>query len=299
MICRTTQGQYFNTTTLETTIKCGLLSATIRHMGAELISLKRNGKEYMWNGDPAFWGKHSPVLFPIVGTLKDNSYFHDGKKYSLPRHGFARERNFEVFSQDEDKVSFSLKADNVTYEVYPFNFELILTYVISDDSLSIEYSVENLSGDVMPFSLGAHPAFALNGNFEDYSLYFDADESLTRYKLENDLVYDSIETIKLEKGNLPLTYSLFKDDALVMKQLSSKEITIEKSKQPYLTLKYHNFPHMGLWTKTGASFICIEPWQGYADTHSNNGNLSDKEGVINLLPGSKAFFSLRIEIQDK
>jgi len=281
---------------LEITIANGQLSATIRDMGAELVSLKKDGKEYMWNGDPAFWGKHSPVLFPVVGTLKNNTYIHNDKEYSLTRHGFARERNFEIISQEDNKAVFSLKSDSDSHKVYPFDFELTLTYIINDNSLSIEYLVRNLSGDVMPFSLGAHPAFALNGNFEDYSLYFNADESLTRYKLQNDLVSDTTEVIQLKNGNLQLHYSLFKDDALVIKQLSSREITIQKNDRAYLTVRYHNFPHMGLWTKPEAPFICIEPWQGYADTPSNNGNLSDKEGVINLSAESIANFRIEIEI---
>lgn len=284
---------------MEITITNGALSATIRDMGAELISLKKDGREYIWSGDPAFWGKHSPVLFPIVGTLKDNSYTHNGKSYSLPRHGFARERNFAVISQEKNRVTFSLKADNVTYEVYPFDFDLVITYVLETSSVSINYEVKNLSAETaMPFSLGAHPAFALPGKFEDYSLHFNKDEKLTRYKLENDLVSDKTEIVKLKNGNLPLNYALFKDDALVMKEISSKEVAIKKGDKPYLRVGYKNFPHMGLWTKTGAPFICIEPWQGYADTPSNNGNLSDKEGIINLKGDGAAHFNLTIEIQE-
>lgn len=281
---------------METTITNGALTATIRDLGAELISLKKDGKEYMWEGNPDFWGKHSPVLFPIVGTLKNNTYIHNGKEYALPRHGFARERNFAVTYQDESKVVFSLKADNVTYEVYPFNFELLLSYEIGDDSLKIGYEVKNNSEGKMPFSLGAHPAFALPGDFESYSLHFNDDNVLTRYKLENDLVSDKTEDVGLTEGNLPLTYDLFKDDALVMKKLNSSQITIMHNKVRHVAVKYQNFPHMGLWTKPGAPFICIEPWQGYADTPSNNGRLSDKEGVINLDAGSSAYFTIEIEI---
>lgn len=281
---------------METTITNGTLSATIRDLGAELISLKKDGTEYMWEGNPAFWGKHSPVLFPIVGTLKNNAYIHDGKEYALPRHGFARERNFAVTYQSDSKIILSLKADNVTYEVYPFNFELLLSYEIADDSLKIGYEVKNHSEGKMSFSLGAHPAFALPGDFESYSLHFPDDNVLTRYKLENDLVSDKTEEDKLTDGILPLTYDLFKDDALVMKKLNSAEITIMQNKAPHLTVKYQNFPHMGLWTKPGAPFICIEPWQGYADTPSNNNKLVDKEGVINLDAGKSAHFSIEVEI---
>lgn len=274
------------------------MSATIRNLGAELISLKKENKEYMWSGDAAFWGKHSPVLFPIVGTLKDNTYLHAGKEYSLPRHGLARERNFAIISKEDSRVSFSLKADKVTHEVYPFDFELIISYEVTDTSLIVNYMVNNLSGfDKMQFSLGAHPAFALPGGIEGYSLNFPEDSELVRYKLENDLVSDKTETIALKDVDLPLNYDLFKDDALVMKKLSSKEIMIKEGGKPYLSVSYQNFPHMGLWTKNGAPFICIEPWQGYADTPSNNGNLSEKEGIVTLGPHETAFFRLDIKVQ--
>ncbi|MGV3458963.1 MAG: aldose 1-epimerase family protein [Flavobacterium sp.] len=281
---------------MEIKINNGELSATIRDLGAELISLTNGGKEYMWEGDPAFWGKHSPVLFPIVGTLKNNTYRHNGKDYSLPRHGFARERNFELVSREEHKAVFSLKVVNVTYEVYPFNFELIIGYELTAKSLVINYEVKNLADATMPFSLGAHPAFALPGNFDDYSLHFPEDKELTRYKLENDLVSDKTEEIELNNGNLPLSYNFFKDDALVMKELASQEISIMHNGSPYLTVAWQNFPHLGLWTKVGAPFICIEPWQGYADTPANNGNLSEKEGVINLAESGNRQFSISIAI---
>ena len=265
---------------LTTTITNSILTAEIKHTGAELFSLKNNSsKEYIWEGDPAFWGKHSPILFPIVGTLKNNSYQYNGKEYQLSRHGFAREMDFELIDKKENSATFSLKSSNETTKKYPFDFELQLTYTLENKSLKIEYKVINNGMAQMPFSIGAHPAFALRGNFEDYSLEFEDEKPLDYFLLDDGLISDTTATLQLNKKQLHLNYKLFENDALVFKTISSKSLTILENSNPILKVNYEGFPNLGIWTPQDAPFICIEPWFGYSDTATNFGNLFEKEGI--------------------
>jgi galactose mutarotase-like enzyme len=282
---------------LTTTISNSNLTAQINHFGAELFSLKNSkNKEYIWEGNPAFWGKHSPILFPIVGTLKNNSYHYNGAEYHLSRHGFARDTEFKLIEKSENSVTFSLISSEETRKVYPFDFELQIIYTLDERSLNIEYKVINKSKSQMPFSIGAHPAFALPGNFENYSLEFENEESLEYHLLENDLI--SYKTKKLEVKNkiLHLNYQLFENDALVFKSLQSKSLTILENSNPVLRVDFKDFSNLGIWTKKDAPFICIEPWLGYSDTEENFGNLFKKEGIQILNSGKSFKAKFNIEI---
>ncbi|AWH85956.1 aldose epimerase [Flavobacterium album] len=274
---------------MDITITNGMLTATINPKGAELNSLKDNSEnEYMWEGDPAFWGKHSPVLFPIVGELRNNSYLFEGKTYAMTRHGFARDTIFAVKSQDESNAVFSLSASDDTKRLYPFDFELELAYTLHEKTLRIDYTVTNNGSGDMPFSLGAHPAFAMPGNFKDYSLVFENDEQPVSTQLENNLLSDKTITLPVENRVLPLTYDLFKNDALILKSHTSNSIEIAKNGTPFLKVAFPDFPHLGIWTMENAPFLCIEPWKGYADTHDASGNLIEKE-AITILPAGQSF----------
>ncbi|OOG71629.1 aldose 1-epimerase family protein [Flavobacterium sp. A45] len=276
---------------MTTTISNSFLTAQIKHTGAELCSLKDNSnKEYIWNGNPAFWGKHSPVLFPIVGTLKNNSYQHDNVQYQLSRHGFAREMEFELIDKQENCATFSLVASPETKEKFPFDFDLHLIYTLENKSLTIEYKVFNNGESKMPFSIGAHPAFDLSGNFENYSLAFEKEETLNYYLLEEGLISNATNELTLDKNELHLNYELFANDALVFKKITSKSITILENSKPFLKVSYSDFPDLGIWTPPNAPFICIEPWFGYSDTVDKYGNLFDKEG-IQILEANTSFHS--------
>jgi galactose mutarotase-like enzyme len=276
---------------LTTTISNSNLKAQINHLGAELFSLKdHENKEYIWEGNPAFWGKHSPVLFPIVGILKNNSYHYEGIEYHLSRHGFAREKEFTLNSKPENSATFSLLSSDESRKVYPFDFELQIIYTLEQNKLNISYHIINHSNNAMPFSIGAHPAFALPKAFEDYSLEFEYPETLNSYKLENDLLSDTSTTIEMTGNEIPLTYSLFEKDALIFKKLQSKSITILEYSSPLLRVRFDDFPNLGIWTKSNAPFLCIEPWFGYADTIHSSGNILDKEG-IQLLAKNEIFRS--------
>ena len=260
-----------------------VISAQINTLGAELCSLKNTeNKDFIWEGDPAYWGKHSPVLFPIVGTLKNNTYTHNNKEYILTRHGFARDMEFELVDQTANTATFSIQSNSTTLASYPFQFELQIQYTLFHSTLEIAYKVINKDNSAIPFSIGAHPAFALPGNFENYSIEFEKVEPLEYTLLENDLVSTQTETIATNSNFVPLTHKLFERDALIFKKLESKSLTIIEKEIPRLKVHFEDFPNLGIWTKVGAPFLCIEPWFGYSDTTESNGNLFEKEGIIVL-----------------
>ena len=282
---------------MNTTISNSTISASINHSGAELFSLKHNNnKEYIWEGNPEFWGKHSPILFPIVGTLKNNTYTIDKKEYQLTRHGFARDMEFQLLEKTNNSAVFSLESNTETLKIYPFHFELQLIYAIENTTLHIEYVVINKGETKMPFSIGAHPAIALPQNFENYAFEFEKEETLKFNLLENDLISNKTSILETVKNIVPLNYILFENDALVFKTLESNSLTILENSKPYVKVDFEDFPSLGIWTKNQAPFICIEPWFGYSDTAENSGDLFQKEGIL-VLDAEETFhskFSIKI-----
>jgi galactose mutarotase-like enzyme len=274
-----------------TTISNSNLSAQIKHLGAELFSLKSDqNKEFIWGGNPAFWEKHSPILFPIVGSLKNNSYLYKNNKYHLNRHGFAREMEFTLIEKTAKSATFSLTSTIETKKIYPFDFELQISYSLEGNKLNINYKVLNNNDLTMPFAIGAHPAFALPGDFENYSLEFQKDEILNYYLLEDGLISNSMNNLPFDNRQLDLKYNLFENDALVFKTLKSKSITILKNENPMLKVNFSDFPNLGIWTVVNAPFLCIEPWFGYSDTLTEYDDFTKKEG-IQLLDKQNTFKS--------
>jgi galactose mutarotase-like enzyme len=279
------------------TLSNSQISVEIKTLGAELCSIKNKlNREFMWEGNPNFWGKHSPILFPIVGTLKNNTFYHNNTKYTLTRHGFARDMDFELIEKTEDSATFSIQSNSETLLNYPFEFELQMQYTLINTTVELDYKVVNKDNSEIPFSIGAHPAFALPSNFENYSLDFEKVEPLEYTLLENDLVSQQIEKIHTDTNRVPLTYELFKRDALIFKKLQSNSLSIIEKGKPILKVHFEDFPSLGIWTKVGAPFICIEPWFGYSDTTESNGNIFEKEGVIVLEANDtfQAKFSIEI-----
>lgn len=266
---------------MTTTISNAYITAKINSKGAELFSLKSNNsdQEYIWEGNPAFWGKHSPILFPIVGTLKNNTYKVNNSEYQLPRHGFARDMTFEIIDKKENSVTFSIQSSAETLKVYPFEFELQIHYSLEDKKLNIAYKVINKNQSQLPFSIGAHPALALDGNFEEYELKFEKEETLIYNLLENDLISNKTQILETKDNLVKLNYTLFENDALIFKNLKSRSLTILKNETPLIKVHYQGFPHLGIWTKKDAPFICIEPWYGYSDIDESTGNIFKKEGI--------------------
>jgi galactose mutarotase-like enzyme len=270
------------------------LTITINPAGAELSSIvnKVNGLEYLWSGDPNFWAKKSPVLFPIVGTLKDNAYFYNDKKYELGRHGFAREMNFIVTEKDLTSLTLTLHDDESTVKVFPFHFSFSIKYAIRENELFVTYSILNKGQEIMYFSVGGHPAFkvpvSLDLKYEDYYLLFKKMETAGRWPISKEGLIESASTPLLNNTNrLPLTKELFYKDAIVFKHLQSDEVELKSDKDAAgLSFSFKDFPFLGIWAAKNADFICIEPWCGIADSVDSTQDLKAKEGIIALDAGN-------------
>ena len=270
-------------------IKNEYIKAKIKSFGAELNSLQKidDSLEYIWQGDKEFWARHSPILFPIVGRLKNDSYFYKNQKYNMSQHGFARDKEFEIVEKKDDFIEFKLSSDEKTLKIYPFSFELYLSYKLERNSLIVSYKVINKSDEKMLFSIGAHPAFnwSLEKDLkkEDYFLEFEINNSKRYFLNELGLVFDSID-LKFEDKKLFLNEELFKNDALVFNDLNIKNLTFKNIRnENFIKLNFENFPYLGIWSKpSGSPFLCIEPWFGVADENSSNQNLEEKKGMITL-----------------
>lgn len=282
---------------MNTTISNKILTASIKHAGAELFSLIDNQKkEYIWNGNPDFWPKHSPILFPIVGSLKNDTYTFNEKEYHLSRHGFARDMEFQLIEKTESSATFSLEYNEETLQKYPFKFELQIIYELQGNKLNVAYKVINKGEIQILFSIGAHPAFALPEEFSNYSIQFEKEEKLKYSLLEDGLISNKTEILETTENEVSLNYKLFENDALVFKTLESNSLTILENSKPYIKVDFEDFPNLGIWTKEKAHFICIEPWFGYSDTPEKSGDFLNKEGIL-ILEENKIFdavFSIEI-----
>ena len=285
------------------TIQNDKLRATFNNLGAELVSLINieTGKEIMWSGNPDFWSGISPVLFPIIGALKNEQYIFDDQTYELPRHGFARRRIFAVKESSANEVVFELTSDEESLKIYPFQFSLEIKYTLAANKLTVDYLVKNLSQKQMYFSLGAHPGFAIdteNGlNYNDYEIAFSNDDELQIHPLADNLISNQTKTIDLENKVLPLSYELFSKDALVMTNMRSKELILRNNKNHHkLIFTFSNFPYFGIWAAKNADFVCLEPWQGIADLENHNQQLTEKFGILRLEKGGDWTANWAVEI---
>ena len=285
------------------TIQNDKLRATFNNLGAELVSLINieTGKEIMWSGNPDFWSGISPVLFPIIGALKNEQYIFDDQTYELPRHGFARRRIFAVKESSENEVVFELTSDEESLKIYPFQFSLEIKYTLAANKLNVDYLVKNLSQKQMYFSLGAHPGFAIdteNGlNYNDYEIAFSNDDELQIHPLVDNLISNQTQTIDLENKVLPLSYELFSKDALVTTNMRSKELILRNNKNHHKVIfTFSNFPYFGIWAAKNADFVCLEPWQGIADLENHNQQLTEKFGILRLEKGEDWTANWAVEI---
>ncbi len=265
----------------------------IKEHGAELCSLfhKGHGIEYIWKGDPQVWGRHAPVLFPIVGKLKDNAYQLKGESYHLGQHGFARDLVWQLKEKSSDTLQFELHESADTYHKYPFRFQLEVIFKLQAESVSVSYTVKNTGEEAMPFSIGAHPAFncPLTGSdrFEDYYLEFEREETLSRQLLLNGLRTGKTRLVMKGDKKLQLSRDLFKEDALVFEGVRSQWVALRSTTHSHgLKISFENFPYLGIWTKSESSpFLCIEPWFGVADRLQGQKDILEKEGIRLLAPG--------------
>ena len=270
------------------------LTVRLATLGAEVQSVrnKATGQEYIWTADPTVWARHAPVLFPIVGKLKDDQYRLGNNTYRMTQHGFARDKDFKVVEQSNHRITFGLTADPETTEHYPFNFTLDISYQLTDNRLDTTYRVINHDRTDMPFSIGAHPGFRcpaqVNGPAEEYYLLFEQEETLERHTLSDGLRSGETRLVLENSRRLELHRALFEDDALVFTHVASDSVSIvpQSTGQPMVTVYFPEFPYLGVWQKVGADFYCIEPWYGLADPATTDGEFTHKEGVQMLSPES-------------
>lgn len=278
-------------------------SIKIKETGAELSSVqsKADGREYIWQGDPAVWAGQAPILFPIVGRLKDDQYRTEGQTYHMKQHGFARRRNFNVLEQNKKHLKFGLTADQESMEQYPYNFVLDITYALQENTLKVTYEVTNKDQRDMPFSIGAHPAFSapriVDQQMQEYRLVFEKPETLDRHYIENGLVSGEQEQVLNNEQKLPLHPKLFERDALIFKHQKSDSVRLvsQSDSKKLVEMHFEGFPYLGIWQKVGADYICIEPWYGIHDAEGFTGELKDKEGIQILQPEQS--FECSYEIQ--
>ncbi len=269
------------------------ISIQIDSMGAELKSLIKNdtNTEYMWEGNPVYWKRTSPVLFPLVGSLRGGNYRLDGKHYPMGQHGFARDMEFELKSQSDHEIWFSLASNEETLQKYPYAFLLEIGYELRESTVVVKWKVSNPSDSQMYFSIGGHPAFccpiAAGENQEDYKIWLDAKEQVTASVIANGLVTDEKEVYTLEDGCLQITEHLFDKDALVIENNQVQKVALVRPDgSHYLTVCF-DAPLFGIWSPPGkkAPFICIEPWYGRCDAADFDGIWQEREWGQKLSAG--------------
>ena len=246
--------------------------------GAELKSLVRkdDGREYMWQADPKYWGRTAPVLFPFVGAVNHKEYRTKGQTYPMGQHGFARDMEFALESQTGDTLWFVLNSSEETLAKYPYAFVLKIGYRISGSSVEVLWHVENPAEEELPFSIGGHPAFNCP---ENCSVHFDVAGPITSSTIEDGLVCGKKQSYELTDGFLPVTGHLFDQDALIIEKQEVHEVSLcDETGKAYLTV-HMDAPLFGLWSPTGknAPFVCIEPWYGRCDRNDFTGDLKERE----------------------
>lgn len=278
------------------------LSVRIDDKGAELAQItdRKTGFEFLWQADPLVWARRAPVLFPIVGKVKSNELMIGNSIYPAPQHGFARDLHFTQTSETGTEIWYELKSNHETLKAYPYEFILRLGYTLKENELTCRYEVINPGKNPMYFSIGAHPGFNLPiDGLDKYFIEFEQAETAERHLLDQGLFNGSTKPVLSSPTTISLSKALFDEDAIVLKQLNSKQLKLKQSNGSFcITLTFDGFPHMGIWTPKGNErFICLEPWCGHADPVSGHNDLSLKEGIITLIPG-KVFarsYSLRFE----
>lgn len=288
-------------------LKNDSLTIQFDDLGAELTSIVENQSDtqYLWNADPVYWKRHSPILFPFVGALKNKSYTYQGKTYPMVQHGFARDMHFNLVKQSDDEIWFCLESTPQTLEVYPFKFRLELGYRLKGREITVLWKVINIGAEKMYFSIGGHPAFRCPLNRYDHQIdcyiSFDTKEAI-RYMHVNEkglLKRRPKHQLTTDSGKLPIDLHMFDYDALIIEGNQCHEVSLlNPSRIPYLSVKF-DAPLFGMWSPAGknAPFICIEPWYGRCDANDFKGSLEEREWGNCLQAGAIFEASYKIEIK--
>lgn len=269
------------------------ISVSINSLGAEPMSIrsKSDDLEYLWQGDPKYWIRRSPTLFPIIGTFKDNKYIFNDVEYEIELHGFAKVSEFELVDKGDDFLVLKLKENAETLKKYPFKFELYTIYKLLDNELKIVHKVINTNNENMWFSIGEHPGFNCplmsNESVEDYSLVFDSTEKTNRKFIENGMLTDQQELFLDNENEIKLSPAIFERKVIILSGLNSKSVSLVSQKSgKKVTVSIGGYPYLGIWSpETGAPFVCIEPWHGIFAKVDDTRELCKKEGINELKAG--------------
>lgn len=280
------------------------LKLEISTYGAEIQEIinKKNGKNYLWNGDKEFWGRKSPILFPFVGALKNKEYSYESKKYPMGQHGFARDMEFALLQKTKNSILYELKSNNETLEKYPFEFSLRVGYELNQNKIIVKWEVKNIDNKVIYFSIGGHPAFQVPvSERENCYIKFDNKSDLINTGLENGLANTNNVVngkISTDNGYLGIDKDLFKYDALIFENNQLKEVSLcMEDKSEYIKVKFDS-PLVGIWSpyKENCPFVCIEPWYGRCDGVDFSGELEDRQWQQSLEPEESFKCNYEIEI---
>jgi galactose mutarotase-like enzyme len=283
-------------------LSSGNLSAQIDPLGAQLSRLRdRSGSEMMWNGDPSIWAGRAPLLFPIVGALAGGNYRLGGKLYPLSRHGFARGSTFQIIESGTANAVFRLKADDASFKLYPFWFEMDVHFALDGPTLSITTWIRNLGNEAMPASFGYHPGFNWPLPFgqprSGHFIEFANDEPSPARRLDaNGLLSAERHTTPIVQRRLALEDALFQNDVIIFDDVRSRSVTYGANAGPRIRLSFPDTPYLGVWTKPRANFICIEPWHGVADPQGYSADFTAKPGVFVVRPGTAKSIAMAITL---
>lgn len=276
--------------------------ADIRPLGAELVRLAtREGHELLWDGDAGFWIGRAPILFPIVGMLNHGRYLLDGEYFAMPKHGFARNSLFELVERSDSGITLRIEDQDTTRAIYPFAFRLDIIFELVGASLRVTARVTNIGANAMPVSFGFHPALRwplpFGATRAEHRLIFSSDETAPVRRLDAaGLLDETAHPSPVVGRTLWLRDELFADDAIIFDRLQSKALEYGADGGPAIAMAFPNLPDLGIWTKPGAGFICIEPWQGYNDPHGFSGDIWSKPGIIALTTGATREFSMNLAV---
>jgi galactose mutarotase-like enzyme len=258
------------------------------------------GEELLWDGNPAVWAGRSPLLFPIVGAVKDDRIKVRGQSYPLSRHGFARTSTFALVESESARCTWRLRANDETRSRYPFAFRLEVTYALAANRLSISAKVANDGDDAMPASFGFHPAFRWplvpGVPREHHEIRFEKNEVAPMRRLANGLLGEDVAS-PVRGQRLPLSDALFAHDALVFDRLHSRKVSYGPAGGRAVDLDFAQMPHLAIWSKPTAGFVCIEPWQGFASPVGFEGELAEKPGIVSIPPQSARVFALSVAVR--
>lgn len=267
------------------TLTNGNLTAKIDTRGAHLRSLTKNGRELLWQGDDVNWEGTAPVLFPICSNLKNGVYNYNGKQYSMPSHGFANDMFFSAKLLSASSACFTACHTDKTLEMYPFEFELEITFALEQNSLVTTYKVTNPSDSDMYFSIGSHEGYNCPEGIENYEVRFNKTESFDACVLEGNILGYNKEKILPDGNCIALKPDYFTVDAIILEHIKSDEVSlVNKTTGDTITVTVGDFPNLLIWAVPGAPFVCLEPWYGFPDFVDTDGDFTKKHSIIKLAP---------------